>query len=110
MDMTLEERDGITLLALVGKLDAKGADAIETRFAASSSHHDKVAVDLSGVDYLASMGIRLLVIAGKAASRRGAKLVLFGANDGVARIITTAGLDEIVPLLASWDAVAAALA
>lgn len=110
MDMTVEQRDGITRLALAGKLDAKGVDAIEVRFGASTSNHDKVAVDLTEVDYLASMGIRLLVIAGKAAARRGGKLVLVGASDGVAKIITTAGLDEIVPLVADWSAVVAALA
>ena len=108
--MTVEERDGITRLALTGKLDAKGVDAIEVRFVASTSNRAKVAVDLTGVDYLASMGIRLLVIAGKAAARRGGKLVLFGADAGVAKIVTSAGLDGIVPLLADWPAVLAAMA
>jgi anti-sigma B factor antagonist len=110
MEMTVEERDGITRVSLSGKLDAKGADAIDTRFIATTKGRNKVAVDLSGVDYIASIGIRILVMAGKAMARNGGKIVLVGARETVAKVITTAGLDDIVPLVADWTAAQAALA
>ncbi len=109
MEMVVQEQDGITRVNLAGKLDAKGADSIDTRFIATTKDRDKVAVDLSGVDYIASIGIRILVMAGKTMARRGGKIVLVGAHEAVAKVITTAGLDEIVPLVADWTAVRAAL-
>jgi anti-sigma B factor antagonist len=104
MDMTVEEVGGVTRIALVGMLDAKGASAVEVRFAAVTASHPKVAVDLTGVEYLASIGIRMLVMAGKAAAGRGGKLALFGASEPVAKVIGASGLDLIVPLAADWAA------
>jgi anti-anti-sigma factor len=110
MDLNTAEEAGITRIALTGKLDAKGAEAIENRFIIASKNHDKVAVDLAGVDYIASIGIRILIMAGKTATRHGGKLVVFGANDLVAKVLTTSGLTEIVPLLSDWGDAQAAMA
>ncbi len=104
MDMTVDEVDGITRITLVGMLDAKGASVVEVRFSAVAASHPKVAVDLSGVGYLASIGIRMLVMAGKAAAGRGGKLALFGASEPVAKVIGASGLDLIVPLASDWNA------
>jgi len=104
MDMTVDEVDGITRIALAGMLDAKGASAVEVRFAAVTASHKQVVVDITGVEYLASIGIRMLVMAGKAAAGRGGKLALCGASEPVAKVIGASGLDLIVPLAADWNA------
>ena len=36
MEMVVQEQDGITRVNLAGKLDAKGADSIDTRFIATT--------------------------------------------------------------------------
>jgi anti-sigma B factor antagonist len=110
MDIYIEEQDATARIRLKGKLDARGADAIEMKFIAATKNRDKVAIDMSEVDFLASLGIRMVVTAGKALARRGGKLVMFGAPDPVAKVITTAGLDEVVPLVADWAAAQTALA
>jgi anti-sigma B factor antagonist len=110
MEMNVEEVDGLTRIALVGKLDIKGAEAIDLKFTAIAGQRPKVAVDLSGVDYMASMGIRMLVTCGKAASRRGHKLAMYGAQEPVGKVITTSGLDQIVPLASDYQAVMVMLA
>ncbi|HIJ37454.1 MAG TPA: STAS domain-containing protein [Rhodospirillaceae bacterium] len=110
MDMTVEDNGGIFQITLAGKLDAKGAEAIELKFTASVSNKDRVAVSLTAVDYIASIGIRILVMAGKTLARRGGKLVLFGAPETVSKVLTAAGLTEIVPLVDSWDQAVALLA
>jgi anti-anti-sigma factor len=110
MELNTAEECGITRVSLSGKLDAKGAEAIENHFIIATKGHDKVAVDLSGLDYIASIGIRILVMAGKAASRQGGKMVVFGANDMVAKVLTASGLPEIVPLHADWTSAQAAMA
>jgi anti-anti-sigma factor len=102
MDMNVEEIDGVTRITLAGKLDVKGAEAIDLRFTAIAGVRPKVAVDLSAVDFMASMGIRMLVMAGKAAARRSNKLAVFGASEPVAKVITTSGLDQIVLMASDW--------
>ena len=110
MNLTIEEVDGICRIALTGKLDSKGAEAIDVRFTAATANKDRVMVDLTAVDYIASIGIRVMVLAGKTVARRGGKLVLFGAASFVAKVLTASGLTEIVPLLDSKDAAVASLA
>ena len=109
MNMTVEELNGISRIALVGKLDAQGAEAVELQFTAITGHRDRVAIDLGAVEYIASMGIRILVMAGKTMARRGGKLVLFGASEAVAKVLTASGLTEIMPLVGAWDAAVAAI-
>ena len=109
MEMTLEEVSGITRVGLAGKMDARGAESIDLKFTASVSKRDKVAIDLSAVDYIASIGIRIFVMAAKAAARRHQKLVIFGANECVQKVIVTTGLSELVPVLNDWASAQAAL-
>ena len=110
MEMFIDEEDGLTKIALVGRLDLKGADKIDMRFSAVAGIRPKVAVDLSQVDYIASMGIRTFVMSGKTAAQRQNKLVLFGADESVHKVITTSGLDQIVTVVADWEAARAYLA
>jgi len=56
-----------------------------------------IVIDLSGVTFLASMGIRMLISTTRALSRKGGRLVMFGAGSGVWDVIETSALTEIIP-------------
>src|ERR1700744_2377457 len=103
MDMNIHEEDGLTRITLVGKLDLKGAEQIDLPFSAVASARPRVAIDLTEVDYIASWGIRIFVMSGRAAAQRGNKIVIFGANENVSKVMTTCGLDEVIPLAENWD-------
>ena len=110
MEMSVEKGDGITRVILAGKLDIKGAAAIDVQFAAVTGTGDRIAVDLQSVDFIASMGIRVLVMAGKSVAKRNGKFVLYGANESVTRVLSAAGLTDFMPLLDKWETAIAALA
>ena len=100
-------------IALSGRLDAPGTDAIATRFAAlSTAGQRRVLVDLSEISFLASIGIRALVINAKALQQKGGRMVLFvGANAVVTRTLKTTGIDILIPMFAdAAEAEKAALA
>jgi anti-anti-sigma factor len=89
-------------VVLVGRLDTAGVDVVETRFGAAIVPNGKnTIVDLSGVTFLASMGIRMLISTTRALSRKGGRLVMFGATPGVHDVIETAALTDIIPLASS---------
>lgn len=48
-------------------------------------------------------------MSGKVSALRGNKIVLFGACEPVAKVITTSGLDQIIPLAEDWDSACARL-
>jgi anti-anti-sigma factor len=102
MDMELSEVEGVKKVILVGRLDTAGVSLIETRFAAgvaSAGRHTMV--DLTQVEFLASLGVRMLITTTRALSGRGARLVMYGATPPVMEIIETMGFSDIVPVVDS---------
>jgi anti-sigma B factor antagonist len=84
MDMQVEELDGgVTNVMLRGRLDTVGAGAIDLKFSAVAGSKRAIVVDLSGIDFLASLGIRVLVMGAKAVRNKGGKLVLLSPDENV---------------------------
>ena len=86
-----ETADDYTHMILIGRLDVDGASAIEREFMAYTTarrHH--LLVDMSGVSFLGSMGLRLLLVAGKALSHESKILVLFNASTSIRTTLTIA--------------------
>jgi anti-anti-sigma factor len=100
LDLSIEELDGrITCVRLRGRLDAPGADAVGTAFtAAIAPKAQDAVVDLSGVSFIASMGLRLLISTARALDLKGARLVLFGATEMVQGVLDDAAIDQIIPI------------
>jgi anti-anti-sigma factor len=112
MEMHISELPaGVTCVALNGRLDAPGADAIGLRFtAAAAAEARPVVVDLSGVSFIASMGIRLLISAARALHLKGGKMALYGAQPLVQGVLDDAALDQIIPVEPTQADALAALA
>jgi anti-anti-sigma factor len=111
MDMQVTELDnGITEVALAGRLDMEGSGKIENAFTiATATDEAPVLVDLSRVDFIASIGMRLLVMNAKALQRRGGKMVLLNAQPLVGEALNVAGIDLLIPLFTDRSAAEAEL-
>lgn len=97
MDMLVDTTPaGIAEIRLDGDLDAKGTGEIEVRFAAVTGQEDKVLLDMSGVGFLASIGIRSILSASKVLNRRGGRLVLFRPQAAVEQVLRTCGVNGVV--------------
>lgn len=112
MEMSVTELGpGMLCVALQGRLDTVGVDQAESRFtAAVASSAAGAAVDLSGVSFLSSMGLRMIIANARAQSARGRKLVLFGARPVVQSTLEMVALDQIIPIVADRDQALARLA
>jgi anti-sigma B factor antagonist len=106
MEMQASEIGGnVTCVRLTGRLDAPGAEQIGAHFTAAVAAMGRNAiVDLSGVSFLASMGMRLLISVARALHAKGAKLVLFGAQAPVQAVFDQAAFDQIVAIVADEPA------
>ncbi|MFZ2207330.1 MAG: STAS domain-containing protein [Porticoccaceae bacterium] len=105
MEMEVTELDGKAIkIALLGRLDTPGVDQIETRFSASivPGGHQAI-VDLSGVSFIASMGLRMFITVARSASKRGGKLVLLSPQAMVNEVFTNAALSDIIPVVFSVE-------
>lgn len=99
MEMNVQELDGgVALIALRGRLDLHGVNAIETRFTATVGSHNALIVDLSAVTYIASMGMRMLLLAGKTVATRHGKMALLASSHDLVTVLRTAGVDTAIPI------------
>lgn len=99
MDLTVTQLGEIKKIALVGRLDLLGAQSVDQKFTAQAAAAKAfVVVDLSAVDFIASIGIRTLISAAKAQKARGGKLVLFAPQPMVKQVLVTSGVSIMVPV------------
>jgi anti-anti-sigma factor len=99
MAIVVEElANDLTFVKLSGRIDVAGAVAIEMPMNVVGGSRSAVVVDLSEVEFMASLGLRCLVQCAKAVQARRGKLVLLAPSPIVAEVITTSGIDELVPV------------
>ena len=100
MRMQFSELDANTyLIQLEGRLDIVGVGEIETKFAGYCAVNNAcVLVDLSGVDFLASIGIRLLVLNAKSVMNRGGKMFILKPTPDVHHVLDISGIPPIIPM------------
>ena len=107
----VEINDQANRIVLTGRLDSGTVGAVETPFTATIAASGRSAVlDLTALEFLSSLGIRLLLSAARVVSRRGGKVVLFGAQPMVAEVLAAMALDQVLPLVATEDEELARLA
>lgn len=106
MDMNLSTvADGVVNVALVGRLDTPGVDAIETRLTESLVQSGGSAtVDLSRVEFVGSMAIRMFMTIARALAKKKQRLVLYAPQPLVAQVFETVSLGDVVPLAADAEA------
>lgn len=97
-------QNGVTKINLSGRMDIDGVGMIETRFAGMCAAPDMAfVVDMSGVPYMSSIGIRALLINAKAVRQRGGKLVLLNPEPNVKKVLESSGIDQLITLCTSLD-------
>jgi anti-sigma B factor antagonist len=105
MDLQYSELDNnIRLIKLNGRLDISGTSEIETKFAAyCGGEKVRVVVDLAEVDFLASIGIRLLMLNAKSVASRGGKMVLLNPTPDVQNVLEITGIPAIIPIYSHFE-------
>jgi anti-sigma B factor antagonist len=111
MQLHYSELDkGIRLIKLAGTLDVIGTGEIETKFSGyCSGDNVRVVVDLSEVDFLASIGIRLLTLTAKSIASRGGKMALIGPQPDVQNVLEITGIPAIIPVYSHFESAEAVL-
>lgn len=100
MNIEVNEREnGIVEIVLNGRLDITGSAEIETQFTFNvATKKTAVLVNMSGVTFIASIGMRLLLSNARSANKRGGKMVLYNPSDLVEDALKIAGIDQLIPI------------
>lgn len=111
MELRTEELpNGIKVVMLSGRMDIAGTQQIDMRFTAiTASQKALIAVDLSEVSFLASIGIRTLVSSARALANRGGAMAVVKPQPLVEQTLLAAGIDSIIPIYPNLDEAARGL-
>lgn len=86
-------------VALAGKLDVAGEQAVGDQFRGLvESHNSSFVVDMSQVTYLASLGIRLLFAGAKALAAQGHRMVVVGPQPMVEETLLNSGTAKLIAI------------
>lgn len=105
--------ENLRRIVISGRLDIPGTDSVASQLAELTAAPKKgVVVDLSSLQFLASIGIRALITSAKAVQQRGGKMVLVVDDSStVGMSLEATGVDELIPVFRNAsDAERAALA
>lgn len=105
MELKLLESDPrITHIALDGRLDFSGVEAVEHAFLEATVEKKKPAmVDMSNVTFVVSLGIRMLLGAAKAMKANNCQMALVHTQPLVAETLKLAKLDKVFILADSEE-------
>jgi anti-sigma B factor antagonist len=87
-------------LALVGRLDTITSIQLTNEFDSlfSEDSSDNVTLDMKGIDYISSAGLRVLLVAQKQASSKSRKFELTGVSGNVKDVLDMTGFSNILTI------------
>ena len=110
MELLVEELpDGVTRAALIGRMDIEGALSVDERFRGLASLKQAIVVDLAELSFMASMGLRTMVMAARSLNKAGGRMVFARPQDNVERVLETSGLAAMFGLYPSIETAVEAL-
>ncbi|GEM_PF-69579 len=104
MEMQTRQADGALIVALEGELDAYWAEEAERELRACLEQgHYRLVLDLSGLTYLSSAGLRVLLRLHQRTTSLGGKLILATPQPFVQEVLTTSGFDRTFSVFEALD-------
>jgi anti-sigma B factor antagonist len=112
MEIVRRSENGIPILVLTGRLNQASADALHTAAmeVAGDETSKALVVDMGGVDFIASVGIRSLIRPSQALSMRGGKLAVANLSPQISDFFKLTGLDQMFRVYATVADATAAVA
>ena len=99
MDVVEQTYANVTVIAPRGRVDHQSADEFGTLMAPYMARCEgeecKLVLDLAGVDYMSSVGLRVLMVAAKQARSQGGTIVVSGLGETLHEIFQISRFDRV---------------
>ncbi len=97
-------KDGIKIITLEGRLDIAGTQQIDTRLTlAIASESTNTIIDLSGVEFISSIGIGIMVRAASSLLKDQGKIIFLNPQPNVAKVLTSTRIIEVIPIMTDLE-------
>jgi anti-anti-sigma factor len=99
MEVTFEHLNNLLLVTVSGRLDTGSAPSFDAQLAPMLAQpHPHILIDLAGVSYISSAGLRSISQLVKHASEHGGRVGVFGAPPNIDEIIQISGYPALLDL------------
>jgi anti-anti-sigma factor len=110
MNIAQREEENIVKLAVSGRLDAVSApDADKTFQQLFEKDTTKILINLDGLEYISSAGLRVLLVVAKRSQQKGGKVAICGLTDNVKEVFEISGFSSIFKIFSNEDEASAYL-
>ena len=75
-------------------------DAVRSRLEAGQS---TMSFDLTELEYIASAGLRVFLMAARECESRGGKSIYYGLSEKIAEVLEVSGFDKVLNVIANQD-------
>ena len=109
MDIVTRRLADTAVLGVTGRVDHRSAGELEAALGVAMTAGDAVLLDFSGVEYISSVGLRVLMVASRQAKALPTGFAIAGMQPVVAEIFAISRFDRVLPVHADVAAALAAL-
>jgi anti-anti-sigma factor len=103
MDVSTEQVGEVSVITLRGRLDGSTCGELETQTTSAIATFPICIIDMAGLDYVSSAGLRILLKAAKQAKARQVKLRLCSLHPNVQEVFSISGFMTIFSIFANRD-------
>jgi anti-sigma B factor antagonist len=97
-EVTVRRSSGTAVVQVAGELDLASAPALADVLRSLEPPCDRVILDLSGLAFIDSTGLRLAITEHRRAELDGFDFVVAGATEPILRVLRITGLDVVLPM------------
>lgn len=99
LSIVTDVRGPASVVTVSGRVDSQTAPQLDEALAQlGASGKNKIVLDLKGVDYMSSAGLRAIVKAGQAAQKAGGELRLAAVSSEIEVVLRTVGMLQMFKL------------
>ena len=98
METKVKENGAEVTVEIKGSIDTNTKAAAEAVLVDAAEKHESVVLEMSGVNYVSSAGIRVLRKVYMTLYKKGGKLKMLGITDNVMSVLKMTGVDDIIEL------------
>lgn len=95
LDWREDRREGLRIVAPVGRVDESTASAFTEQLVEAAAAGGMLIVDLGGIAYMSSRGLRALTLAQRRGSEAGTSIVLAAPNETMREILAISRYDMV---------------
>lgn len=104
MDITVQEAEGFTVVALNGSFDTRTSPDVQSELTRLIEKEvKKVVINMEQVEYISSSGLRVLLFIAKQLIGANGELRLCCLNETVREVFTISGFDTILKVYTSEE-------